>query len=204
MVRLARARDAGWIHHLAGMNFLHPGGSSVPHPHLQVHARGVPYSGLRRAMEAAAAWRARTGRSFFDELLEHERRQGARHVGRTGAVEWIAAWAPAHQREVWGILPGTASLAEARDEDLASFADGLARVLSAYEAWGTHPFTLAFLSSPWTDRGRDWALHVKVCARPAFKAVYASYDTWFSPMFAGDEVHTEAPEAYAARLRERF
>jgi hypothetical protein len=30
MVRLARARDAGWIHHLAGMNFLHPGGSSAP------------------------------------------------------------------------------------------------------------------------------------------------------------------------------
>ncbi len=204
MVRLARRRDPALVHHLAGMNFLHPGGSSVPHPHLQVHARGVPYSGLARAMEAAAAWRLKTGRSFFEDLLDQERRHGARHVGRTGAVEWIAAWAPSHQREIWGVLPGTASLADAADGDLAAFADGISRVVSAYEEWGTHPFTFAFLSSPWPARERDWALHVKVCSRPAFRAVYANYDTWFSPMFAGDEVHTEAPAAYAARLQARF
>ncbi len=204
MVRLARETDPARIHHVAGMNFLHPGGSSVPHPHLQVHARSVPYSAVARAMEAAAAWRARTGRSFFETLLEHEEQDGARWVGRTGAVSWLAAFAPAHQREIWGVLPGTASLATARDEDLAAFADGIARVVSAYEAWGSHPFTLAFQSAPAAGREGDWALHVKICSRPAFRAVYANYDTWFGPMFVGDEVHTEAPEAYAERLRARF
>ena len=204
MIRLARDRDSAWIHHLAGMNFLHPGGSSVPHPHLQVHARGVPYSGLARSLAAASEWRARHGRSFFEALLEHERKDGARHVGRTGGVEWIAAFAPSHQREIWGVLPWTASLADASDTDLASFAQGISRVISAYEEWGVHPFTFAFLSSPWPGREGEWALHVKVCSRPAFKALYANYDTWFAPMFAGDEVHTEAPEAYAARLRTRF
>ena len=185
MVRLARASDAARVHHVAGMNFLHPGGSSVPHPHLQVHARAAPYSAVARAMAAAAAYRARTGRSFFDELLSQER-GGPRFVGRTGAVEWLAAFAPAH------------------DDDLRAFADGIARVVSAYEAWGAHAFTFAFQSSPAPGREGDWALHVKICSRPAFKAVYANYDTWFGPMFAGDEAHTEAPEAYAARLRERF
>ena len=204
MVRLARTSHPDRVHHLAGMNFLHPGGSSVPHPHLQVHARAAPYSGVARAMAAAAEHRTRTGRSFFDELLDHERREGARFVGRTGSVEWVAAFAPAHQREIWGILPGTASLAAARDEDLAAFADGITRVVSAYEEWGAHPFTFAFLSSPAEGREGDWALHVRICSRPAFKAVYANYDTWFGPRFVGDEVHTEAPEAYAARLRARF
>lgn len=204
MVRRARASDPARIHHLAGMNFLNPGGSSVPHPHLQVHARSVPYSGLARAMSAAADHRARTGRSYFDELLDHERAAGARHLGRTGAVEWLVAWAPSHQREVWGVLPGTASLTEARDADLASFAEGISRVVCYYEQIGVHPFTLAFQSSPWPGRAGDWALHVKICARPAFKAVYTSYDTWFGPLFVGDEVHTEAPEAYAKALRARF
>ncbi len=119
-------------------------------------------------------------------------------------MSWIAAFAPAHQREVWGILPGTASLAEARDEDLAAFGDGIARVVSAYEEWGAHPFTFAFQSSPVPGREGEWALHVKLCSRPAFKAMYANYDTWFGPLFAGDDVHTEAPEVYAARLRARF
>jgi galactose-1-phosphate uridylyltransferase len=204
MVRLARASDPARVHHIAGMNFLHPGGSSVPHPHLQVHARSTPYSALTRALDAAAAWRARTGRSFFDALLDHERKDGARWIGTTGPVSWVAAFAPAHQREIWGVLPGTASLAAARDDDLGALADGIARVVSAYEAWGAHPFTFALQSAPTLDREGDWALHVKICARPALKAVYANYDSWFGPLFAGDDAHTEAPEAYAARLRERF
>src|SRR5581483_7452792 len=48
LVRRARARDAALVHHLSGMNFLGPGGSSLPHPHLQVHVRSVPYSGVSR------------------------------------------------------------------------------------------------------------------------------------------------------------
>jgi len=204
LVRRARDSAPALVHHVAGMNFLNPGGSSVPHPHFQVHARSVPYSGLARAMALAAAHRARTGRSFFDALLEHERAAGARWIGRTGAVEWVAAWAPSHQREIWGVLPGTASLAEARDADLAAFGEGIARVVSFYEESGIHPFTLAFQSSPEPSRAGSWALHVKICSRPAFKALYANYDTWFTPMFLGDEVHTEAPEIYAARIRTRF
>jgi UDPglucose--hexose-1-phosphate uridylyltransferase len=204
LVRRARASDPSHVHHVAGMNFLNPGGSSVPHPHLQVHARGVPYSGLARAMSLAADFHARTGKSFFDALVEHERRAGARHVGRTGAVEWIAAWAPAHQREIWGILPGTGSLAEASEADLDAFGEGMARVVSFYEETGNHPFTFAFQSSPQADRAKSWALHVKICSRPAFKALYANYDTWFAPKFLGDEAHLEAPEAYAERLRGRW
>jgi len=36
VTRRARAYDAFLVHHIAGMNFLGPGGSSVPHPHFQV------------------------------------------------------------------------------------------------------------------------------------------------------------------------
>jgi galactose-1-phosphate uridylyltransferase len=202
LVRLARARDPALVHHVAGMNFLGPGGSSVPHPHLQVHVRGVPYSGLARTMRLAAEFRARHGRGYFDALLELER-GGPRHVGTTGAVEWLAAWAPGHQKELWGVLPGRTSLAELGDDDAEAFARGVARIVSFYEEGGTHPFTLAFHSSP--QPGADgWALHLKVCSRPAFRPGYVNYDTWFTPKFLGDEVHTEAPEAYAARLRARW
>lgn len=203
LVRRARRSDPDLVHHLAGMNFLNPGGSSVPHPHFQVHVRSVPYSGIARAMEAAEEHLVATGEGFFDALVREERTAGARWVGSTGAVQWLAAFAPAHQKEIWGILPGTASLAALSDADAAAFGDGIGRVVSFYEEGGVHPFTLAFLSSP--DPGaRAWALHVKICSRPAFRSLYANYDTWFGPKYAGDEVHTEAPEVYAARLRQRF
>ncbi|HET6923372.1 MAG TPA: hypothetical protein VFI16_09510 [Anaeromyxobacteraceae bacterium] len=204
LVRRARAHDRTLVHHLAGMNFLQPGGSSVPHPHFQVHVRGVPYSGVSRLLGLAADWRARTGRSYWEALLALERGLGERHLGTTGRVEWLAAWAPAHQKEVWGLLPGTGSLAEIGEAEAEAFAQGISRVISFYEESGTHPFTMAFLSSPQPGTGGESWLQARLCSRPAFKPLYANYDTWFAPKLVGDEVHTEAPETWAARLRARW
>jgi UDPglucose--hexose-1-phosphate uridylyltransferase len=204
LVRRARAFDPALVHHLAGMNFLQPGGSSVAHPHLQVHARGVPYSGVSRLLGLGAEWRARTGRCHWEELVAQERALGARHLGTTGSVEWLAAWAPAHQREVWGLLPGTGSLAEIGEAQAEAFAQGISRVISFYEESGTHPFTFAFFSSPRTGQGGEFWLQVRLCSRPAFRPLYSNYDTWFAPKLVGDEAHTESPEAWAARLRQRW
>jgi len=204
LVRRNRARDPALVHHLAGMNFLQPGGSSVPHPHLQVHVRSVPYSGVARLEKLSAEHRARTGRSYWTSLLDAERAAGVRHVGTSDAVEWIAAWAPAHQKEVWGIRDGVASLADLSYADAEAFAAGIAKVVASYEEAGAHAFTLAFFSSPWPSAAGHFALQARLCARPPFKPLYASYDTWFAPLFAGDDAHTEAPEAYAARLRARW
>ncbi len=204
LVRRVRQRDRSLVHHLAGMNFLQPGGSSVPHPHLQVHVRGVPYSGVSRLLGLGADWRARTGRCYWEWLVERERAISARHLGATGSVEWLAAWAPAHQKEVWGLLPGVGSLAELDESQAAAFARGISKVISFYEESGTHPFTMAFLSSPHPGQGGEFWLQARLCSRPAFRPLYANYDTWFGPKLAGDEAHTEAPEAWVARLRARW
>jgi galactose-1-phosphate uridylyltransferase len=204
LVRRARAAAAGQVHHLVGMNFLPPGGSSVPHPHFQVHVRGVPYSGVARLLAPSADWRRRAGRDYWTTLIESERAAGERYLGRSGPVEWLAAFAPSHQREVWGLVPGTGSLTELDDAGVEGLAAGLSRVLSFYEEIGAHPFTLAFLSSPEPGRGGEYALQVRACSRPPLKNLYVNYETWFGPMFGGDEVHTEAPETTAARLRPRW
>ncbi len=204
LVRRGRAAEPRNVHHLVGMNFLPPGGSSVPHPHFQVHVRGVPYSGVARLLERSAEWRRRTGRDFWSTLVESERAAGVRYLGRDGPVEWLAAFAPSHQREVWGMVPGTGSLAELDEAGVDGLAAGLSRVFSYYEEVGAHPFTLAFLSSAEPGRGGEYALQVRACSRPPLKPLYVNYETWFGPMFAGDEVHTEAPETYAAALRARW
>ena len=201
LVRRARARDAGLVHHVVGMNFLNPGGSSLPHPHFQVHARGIPYSGVSRLLRSSAAFQQRTGRNYWAALIEEEKQIRARYIGNIGRVEWVAAYAPAHQREIWGVLPGVGSLAELTDADADGFASGIAKVISFYEALGSHPFTFAFFSSPEAGRGEDFAVHVKVCSRPPFRSMYSNYDTWFTPKLVGDDVHTQAPEEYAGLIR---
>jgi hypothetical protein len=165
--------------------------------------RTAPYSALARSLRAAAEFRARSGRPFFDALLEHER-GGPRYLGRLGATEWLAAFAPAHQKEIWGVRPGITSLAEASAEDAEALAAGISRTITFYEESGTHPFNLVFFSSPFPGGDGAWALLVKLCSRPAFVPLYSNHDTWFTPKFMGDDVHLEAPEAYAARLRAKF
>jgi len=203
LVRRARAADPAMVHHLVGMNFLPPAGSSVPHPHFQVHVRSVPYSGVARLTAASAAWRARAGRDFWGELLEAER-GGPRWVGQAGPVAWLAAFAPLHQREVWGIVPGTGSLAELDEAAATGLAEGISKVVTHYESLGAHPFNVAFLSSPLAGRGGEYALHARVCSRPPLKAAYVNYESWFGPLYGGDDVHMEAPEALAASLRARW
>ncbi|GEJ57850.1 hypothetical protein [Anaeromyxobacter diazotrophicus] len=199
--RRARARDPALVHHVAGMNFLAPGGSSVPHPHLQVQVRSAPYSGVARLLRAGRDAAARLGANAWEALLAQER-GGPRAVGASGPVQWLAAWAPAHQKELWGLLPGKSSLVELDPAEAAAFGAGLAKAVAFYEEQGQHAFTLAFLSAPEPDPRHT--LQVRLCARPAFRASYANYDTWFAPLLAGDDAHTEAPEAYAARLRARW
>ncbi len=203
LVRRARGRY-GLSHHVMGMNFLHPGGSSVPHPHFQVHARGMAYSGVSRVIGLSKARHATGGKSFWRELLETEKKGSPRHLGATGGVEWIVPFAPAHQKEAWGIFPCAGSLAELDDGTADDFGAGLAKVAAFYEKEGHYAYTFAFFSAPEDGAGGHFSLHVRLCARPAFKPLYANYDTWFAPKFIGDEVHTSAPEEYGARLRGFF
>lgn len=204
LVRRARRHDAALAHHVVGMNFLAPGGSSLPHPHFQVHVRGVPYSGVSRLLTLSAAFRERTGTSYWDALVEKERQLGVRYIGSKGRVEWVAAYAPSNQREIWGVLRGTGSLTEIADNDAEGFAAGISKVISVYEALGSHPFTFAFFSSPSTADGNHFALHMKLCSRPPFRSMYSNYDTWFTPKLIGDDVHTMTPEHYADLIRERW
>jgi galactose-1-phosphate uridylyltransferase len=203
LVRRTRAADPALVHHLAGMNFLPPAGSSVPHPHFQVHVRAVPYSAVGRLLAQSAAWRGRTGRDYWTGLLEAER-GGPRWLGRDGPVEWLAAFAPARQREVWGLVPGVGSLAELDEAGVVGLAAGLDRILCGYEEAGAHAFNFAFLSSPLPGRGGEFALQVRACSRPPLKPVYVNYESWFGPLFGGDDVQTEAPEDFARRLRTRW
>ncbi len=200
IIKKVRQDNGSLIYHVLGMNFLNPGGSSVPHPHFQLHIRSLPYSGVERLMTLSKDFYEKKGKNYWSVLCEQEQRS-ERFINRTGDVTWLSAYAPAHQKEVWGILNGKSSLCEITEKDAKDFAQGISKITSYYEDRGTHPFTLAFFSSPLPGQNY-FNLQVRICSRPAFKSLYSNYDTWFAPLFVGDEVHTEAPEYYANKIRE--
>lgn len=204
LIKRGRRFNEGYVHHVMGMNFLNPGGSSVPHPHFQVHLRSVPYSGITEILRLSKDYYEKTGSSYWQNLVKQEEDEKVRFAGRVGDVSWITPFAPAHQKEVWGVLGGKSTLYDVTDAEIDSLGKGIQKVVSFYEEEGHFSYTFAFFSSPLSEDAKHFALQVRLCARPAFKALYSNYDTWFTPKFIGDEVHTTAPEDYCKRLKNLF
>ena len=196
--------DKELVHHILGMNFLNPGGSSVPHPHFQLHIRKIPYSGVDRIIELSKIYFKNSGENFWQCLYNEEKKKSERFIGEEGDVFWLAPFSPSHQREIWGILKGKSSLLDINKEDIQNFARGISKIVSYYEDINNHPFTFAFFSSPDPERRDYFWLQLRICSRPAIKNLYSNYDTWFAPKFVGDEAHTTAPEEYAKQLREKW
>jgi len=204
LIREGRNYNSSLIHHIMGMNFLHSGGSSVPHPHFQVHLRSVAYSGIADLLNLSERYYKENGRNYWDMLTKKEREINVRYLCDYGDVEWLVPFAPTHQKEVWGLCKKTSSLANITESIALAFAKGIAKVVSFYEQEGHFAFTFTFFSAPKDDAEAFFPLQVRLCARPAFKNLYTSYDTWFSPKFIGDEAHTSSPEEYGARLKKLF
>lgn len=204
LIKRGRKFNNSFVHHVMGMNFLNPGGSSVPHPHFQVHLRSVPFSGVTNLLKLSDDYYLRTNKNYWNTLIDMEKKENLRFIGNLGKTNWIVPFAPAHQKEVWGVLYNKSTLSDLSEDEAEAFGKGIHNVVSFYEEEGHFAYTFAFISSPLPDKEKSFCLQVRLCARPAFKALYSNYDTWFTPKFIGDEVHTTVPEDYCQRLKKLF
>lgn len=203
-IRRGKSLNQDAVHHIMGMNFLHPGGSSVPHPHFQVQMRNVPYSGILRLVNSSRDYFHKNGKNYWIELIEKEKSEGKRYIGSTGDVEWIVPFAPSHQKEIWGIYLAKGSFFDAPYDVAEGLSMGISKIISFYEKEGHYAFTFSFFSTPEEGSGQYFPLHVRLAARPAFRALYPNYDSWFLPKMIGDEVLVISPEEYAQRIKESF
>lgn len=180
------------------MNFLRSAGASIIHPHMQtlVDDRGTNAS-TRRA-DAARAYRDETGRVYWSDLVDEER-GGDRYVGSTGAVDWLAPFAPKHHYQVTGVVDGAGPLGP-DDGAVDDLADGLVRVLASYADAGLNAFNFAlhlFEDEPACPPV------VEVVGRSVFDRHYWS-DSPFFVTLHDEGVVDVAPEAVAAAAREHF
>ena len=188
------------------MNFLRSAGSSIIHPHLQtlVDDRGTNEDALRA--DAARDYRERTGSVYWRDLIDAER-DGDRYVGSTGAVEWLAPFAPKHHYQVTGVLEADAvgggavdGVLAPDDEAVADLAEGLTNVLAYYAGEGLNAFNFALrmvADEPACQPTID------VIGRSVFDRYYWS-DSPFFVTLHDEGVVDVAPEDVAESARARF
>jgi galactose-1-phosphate uridylyltransferase len=176
------------------VNFLRPAGASLVHPHMQTLVDDRGTNVLRERRDAARVYAETRGERYHEALVAAEA-GGDRHAGTTGAVEWLAPFAPHHHRHLLGVAPG-ARRPGPEDDLLADLARGIAGVLAHYADRGLNSFNLA-LHLPDDDA---LAPHVDLVARAVFDRHYWSDSPFFATLH-DEGVIDVAPETYAAEAR---
>ena len=75
-------------------NHLPSAGGSLVHPHLQINADRIAGNTHRVLLQKSADYYRQHQQFLFSGYLDHEKKEGSRHIGTTGAWEWLAAFAP--------------------------------------------------------------------------------------------------------------
>ncbi|MCP4021733.1 MAG: galactose-1-phosphate uridylyltransferase [Desulfobacteraceae bacterium] len=189
--------DPSAIYMSITQNHLPGAGGSLVHPHLQVHATRQISNNHKILEQQAKAYRDQNNGCIFSDLLSAEKSKKERYIGKTGAWEWVAAFAPSGFYEVWGISTACHSLLDSKDKTLwQDLARGVLNTQKFYKSLNRNAYNLALMSIE--DGNTASCLKVSITAR-------SSYAPWVRSDFTGFEIASGEmatftyPESVAAK-----
>jgi len=182
-------------------NHLPSAGGSLIHPHLQINADRVAANHHRFLLERADKYYQRTGDYLFSSYLDHEKNDGSRLIGSTGAWQWLAAFAPEGFFEVWGILPGATSIQQLASADWEDMVQGVLNVQRFYRSLNRNGYNLGLLSVEVPASRLE--LRLVIMVRSNYAPWVRSDHTGFEVML-GDMTTFVAPEQTAQWARPFF
>ncbi len=125
-------------------NYMPPSGGGLLHPHLQTVMGERPTRYAEHLRRSAKQYGKQTGRDLWRDLIANECEKGVRHIARTGAIDWLAAFAPRGMAgEVRFVFSGRNSLFALTGEDWEFFFEGLSRIFRYLKEAGLVSFNLA-------------------------------------------------------------
>jgi UDPglucose--hexose-1-phosphate uridylyltransferase len=192
--------DPAAVYQAITQNHLPSAGGSLVHPHLQVHADGLPSNHHRFLLQRTSDHYRRHGRLLFSDYAHMEREDGSRMIGSSGPWQWMAAFAPEGFCEIWGIYPGVTSLQAMDAADWRHLACGIIRVQRFYRSLYRNGYNLGLLVS--ADPRNRLELRVIMVVRANYAAWVRSDHTGYEVML-GDMATFSAPEE-TARLARPF
>lgn len=184
-------------------NYLAPGGASIMHPHFQVLGSDVPFSHLEELLTLSARYYEEHGTCYWTDLAEMEEAVSLRAIARTGAVTWIASYAPRGSNEILGILPEGRNLLELGEQDLSELAEGFTAVLRGYGTMGFSSFNFTLYSGPLSSRDDSFRCFLRIISRQNLHENYRA-DDYFLQKLLGTEIILTPPESLALTLRGYF
>jgi galactose-1-phosphate uridylyltransferase len=193
--------DPQVVHMAITQNHLPSAGGSLVHPHLQINADRVAGNHHRFLLQKANEFYRQHGKNLFSSYLDHEKNEGSRYIGKTGAWEWMAAFAPEGFYEIWGILPGVTSLQQLKASDWQDLAQGIINTQCFYRSICRNGYNLGLLAieNPGSRLELRTVIVVRSNYAPWVRSDYTGYE-----VMLGDMATFTAPEQTAQWARPFF
>ena len=191
------------VYHLVSWNYMPASGSSIIHPHYQVFATAYAPNLLRTELQAAKTYMKKKGTNYWDDLVEAEKAGKDRFLGRIGRTNWMTVFAPLGVAgDVVAVVDATRSTLELRDEDLTDLADGLNRLMAAYDRTGIYNFNVSFYPGA---EGDDFTrFHLVFSPRTYFNEALGTPDVASLRNLGNEGVCTAFPEDINKILKTEF
>ena len=191
------------VYHLISWNYMPASGSSIIHPHLQVFASSFAPNYLREKLEAARNYMDRHGSNYWDDLVAAEEANATRFLGQIGRAKWLSVFAPLGAvGDVTAVVEGVQSTLELTDPDLNDLAQGLTKLMAAYDRMGIYNFNMSFFSGSSEDAHARF--HLIFSPRIYFNPAIGTPDVAALGRMFGESVCMGFPEEINKLLKIEF
>lgn len=185
-------------------NHLPSSGASIVHPHVQLTADQQPTNLAGLLLKKSQDYYRKEGVNYWKRLVEYEEETRERYIGRTGRVHYLASYAPLGNTEVAMVFDGASNLLDLDEADVKDLAEGLKKVLRAYDSMGKKSFNLTTYSGPQDEDTREnFSMSMRIISRPT-PVMYYTTDSGYMEALHHERVVESLPETVAKSVREFF
>jgi len=151
-------------YHLMSWNYMPPSGGGLVHPHQQYFATEFPGNQFTDEYKASKEFYEKENKSFWDELMETEKKLGERFIAEKKRSCWITPFVSLGiLGEIMCIFPEVFSIDDFDDECIDEFVWGLIRIFRYYKQADIYSFNAAMFFG---DEGqRFFPCHFRIIPR---------------------------------------
>jgi len=182
-------------------NYMPPSGSSLVHPHLQVNCGYVPTNHHRIQIEGCKRYGKKNGKSFWQDFIHAEKECEERFIGEIGPTFWTLSFVPqSFLPDIWCIFPDYHSLTHLSMAEIASFLQGLSRVVQYFGQENIPAFNMSIFSVKDNDNFR---INARICPRLLTRAIGNS-DRAYLYTLHKEPYTVRPPESLCPELKKIF
>ena len=191
------------VYHLINWNYMPASGSSLIHPHLQVFASAYAPNLLQEELSCAESYFNQKKANYWDDLVQTEKADGKRFLGVIGRTNWMTVYAPLGVAgDVIAVVDDVSGTLELSDDDIYDLAQGLTRLMAAYDKMGVYNFNMNFFPA---TKGADHArFHLVFSPRTFFNQALGTPDIGALRNLYNEGICMAYPEEINEMLKPEF